>query len=135
MALPETIVVKIILMNTAICRETLFNLYGEMNEDVAVFFTEFIVAYPEFRENCTIAFLNKNPEQLGSLLHQYGPSFTYVGFPQVTTAMKQLEDTCKTVQVFTEIELPYNRLIEMADAAFVEIKKELVLMQPGSTII
>jgi hypothetical protein len=119
-------------MNTAIDRETLLNLYGELNEDVAGFFTEFIAAYPAFRSDCANAFNDGALQSLEGTLHQYGPAFTYVGFPQVTTAVKQLENDCKSAVSVNDIAPQYNELIMMTDAALVEIRKEELLLLQGA---
>ena len=95
--------------------EVLLNLYGACEESKAQVFNEFLSGYSELKQNLCSAYESGSLDSMRTLFHHYGPSFLYLGVPEVAESFKKLEMQCKTVQDHHAITADFFRLLQMVD--------------------
>lgn len=99
--------------------QTLEDLYSGCKETTSEIFAEFINKYPEFRKGVGELYDAKDWAGLKKLLHSYAPSFLYIGLPEVTDQVKDLEKTCMQEPVIVSaIENKYNNLLGLIDQSY-----------------
>ena len=59
------------------------NIYGDSRENMIGIFSEFLNTYPEIRKTLYSAFESGNINSFKRVLHYHGPSFNYLGLPEV----------------------------------------------------
>lgn len=96
-------------------QEVLQNLYGDCEESKSEVFSEFLAGFTELKQNLFSAYDDANLESLKKLLHFYGPSFMYVGVPNVATCFKNLELKCAAVTNVQMISRDFFELLQMVD--------------------
>ncbi len=95
--------------------EVLYNLYGDCQESKTEIFSEFLSTFSEMKQALFSAYESANLESLKSMLHFYGPSFMYVGAPQVSGFFKKLEARCSEVQGYHSLSADFFELLRMVD--------------------
>ena len=82
-------------VNTYNISENLRHLYGDDKEYARVMINLFIKTVPLEIERIRTLMKEKNCDALGKLTHQIKPSFSMVGFPELTEELQKIEKTIK----------------------------------------
>ena len=96
-------------------KEVLSNLYGDCQESKAEVFSEFLSSFSDMKTALFAAWESTNLDTLKSMLHFYGPSFMYVGAPQVSGFFKKLEAKCTEVKSSVYLSTGFFELLQMVD--------------------
>jgi HPt (histidine-containing phosphotransfer) domain-containing protein len=81
--------------NTNNISENLRHLYGDDKEYARVMINLFIKTVPLEIERIRTLMKEKNCDALGKVTHQIKPSFSMVGFPELTEELQKIEKTIK----------------------------------------
>ncbi|MGZ8558355.1 MAG: hypothetical protein ACXWWC_08485 [Chitinophagaceae bacterium] len=96
-------------------KAVLQSLYGENLDCLNEVFSEFLSIHAEIKQNLVSSYETGEFNSLKKLLHYHGPSFMYVGMPDVSSLFKQLELQCKSASEHHSMETDFSLLIEMID--------------------
>jgi hypothetical protein len=105
-------------------RDVLRNLYGGCEESMNEVFTEFLNGFNELKQNLSAAFDSGNLLSLKRLLHFHGPSFMYLGIPDVAAMFKGLEQKCAAANNQSSIAADFNELMQSVEECWLEIGNE-----------
>lgn len=105
-------------------REKLHTLYGGCYESMNLVFSEFIGSYDEMKKNLTSAFQSGNLSSFKRVLHFHGPSFTYLGFPDIAILFKNLERKSEGAVTYFEIVPDFNELMQAVETSYWQITSE-----------
>ncbi len=106
--------------------EVLLNLYGDCEESKTEVFSEFLSTYSELKQNLFLTYESGDLESLKSLLHYHGPSFMYLGVPEVSEYFKKLELVCTGNSNRNSISTDFFRLLQMVDDTWLQIYNQTV---------
>jgi hypothetical protein len=106
-------------------RDVLQNLYGDCQESMTEIFSDFLNDFTGTKQNLISAFNSGNPISLKRTLHFHGPSFMYLGLPDVATAFKSLEKKCLETQNHFSLSKEFAALLEMVDGSWKIVKSEM----------
>jgi hypothetical protein len=106
-------------------RDVLQNLYGDCQESMIEIFSEFLKDYSEIRQTMFSAFESGNLLSLKRVLHFHGPSFMYLGMPDVATIFKGLEKKCTIVEFHFSLSKEFAELMQTMDECWVSVKDEM----------
>ena len=106
-------------------RDVLLNLYGDCQESMAEIFSDFLTDFSETRKNILSAFDSGNLMSLKRVLHFHGPSFMYLGLPEVAVAFKSLEKRCCEVESHFAVSKDFAELLQAIDGSWMEVKNEM----------
>ena len=106
-------------------RSVLHNLYGDCTESMIELFTDFITSYSETRKSLFSAFESGNLLSLKRVLHYHGPSFMYLGIPEVAEMFKNLESKCSRVDNHFALSADFAELMETMERSCLEAKQEM----------
>lgn len=101
--------------------EVLSNLYGDCQDSLNEVFSEFISGYEEMTQNLSTAFNSGNLSSLKRLLHFHGPSYMYLGLPQVADMFRQLEHKCTEAGNHFIISAEFIQLKNAMDNSYREV--------------
>jgi len=103
--------------------EVLHNLFGGCEDSLNEVYSVFISSYQETRQNISSAFYSGNLHSLKRLLHFHGPSFMYLGLPQVADIFRQLEHKCAQAGNHFIIADEFSVLMQAMETSLDEILK------------
>lgn len=103
--------------------EVLSNLFGGCEDSMMEVFSTYLNTYEESRQNLSSAFLSGNLLSLKRLLHFHGPSFMYLGLPQVAEMFKQLEHKCAHTGNHFVVAEEFSELLKAMEQSYFEILK------------
>ncbi len=106
-------------------REVLLNLYGDCKDSQIQVFSVFLSSYPEIKKNLYSAFESGNLNSLKRVLHFHGPSFMYLGIPQVAGSFKNLELKCSEVDTHFSIATDFAELMQAVERSWVQATIEM----------
>ena len=112
--------------------EVLLNLYGDCEESKAEVFSEFLASYYELKQNLFAAYEEDDLESLKNLLHYHGPSFMYIGVPEVADRFKKLEADCNKVKDRVSISVDFFNLLQMVDDTRMQVADQMQYFQKAS---
>lgn len=101
--------------------EVLSNLYGDCQDGLNEVFSEFISGYEAMSQNLSTAFNSGNLSSLKRLLHFHGPSYMYLGLPQVADMFRQLEHKCTEAGNHFVISADFIHLKNVMDHSYQEV--------------
>lgn len=105
-------------------KDVLDQFYNGCNESMQEVFTEFLNRYSEIRSEITNAYISCSTPDLKRCLHSNGPSFMYLGLPEISLFFKKLELQCLGEIKNPVSELEYITIMQMIDAAYNSINAE-----------
>jgi hypothetical protein len=101
--------------------EVLQSLYSGCEESKEEVFSEFISSYSDLKNNLVTVYASGNLVSIKSTLHYHGPSFMYLGAPEVASMFKKLELQCGVSQSTNSISAQFNELLEMVEATWLQV--------------
>lgn len=101
--------------------EVLQNLYGDCEESKAEVFGEFLNTYADLKRNLFNAYDSGELASMKSLLHYHGPSFMYLGVPDVADAFKKLELRCLSAKDTQALSVDFFNLLQMVDDTWLQV--------------
>jgi len=110
-------------------RDVLQNFYGDCPENMIEIFSDFLDSYSETRKTLFSAFESGNIHSIKRVLHFHGPSFMYLGFPDVAVAFKTLEKKCLESETHFSLSKDFTELIQIVDGCWVKVKDEMELLK------
>jgi hypothetical protein len=102
-------------------QEVLQNLYGDSEESKSEVFLEFLSTYSDLKKNLFTAYEEGSLDSMKSLLHYHGPSFMYLGVPDVADAFKKLEQRCSTIRDHHSVSAEFFNLLQMVDDTWLQV--------------
>jgi hypothetical protein len=106
-------------------RGVLQNLYGDCQDSMIEIFSEFLTEYPEIRKTMSSAFESGNLLSLKRVLHFHGPSFMYLGIPEVATMFKDLEKKCAQVDSHFALAVEFADLMQTIERSCLQARNEM----------
>jgi hypothetical protein len=106
-------------------RDVLQNLYGDCPESLVEIFSEFLANYPEVKQNLFSTFNSGNLSSLKRVLHFHGPSFMYLGMPQVADMFKGLELKCSGIDNHFSLSNDFKELMQAVEAGWLQATNEM----------
>ena len=115
-------------MDVEIKRESLYKMYDGSTESIIEVFDAFLDSEKEVVEDLDSAFSNADESTIRKQLHYHAPIFGYIGFPQVTLFIKDMENKYKNAVAPREKKLDHNELISTLKqvTSLLVIEKELM---------
>jgi hypothetical protein len=110
-------------------RDVLQNLYGDCHDSMIEIFTDFLTEYSETRQNMFSAFDSGNLSSLKRVLHFHGPSFMYIGLPEVAAMFKDMEQKCSHVETHFSLSKDFADLIHTIDGSWMRVKNEMEFLK------
>lgn len=101
--------------------QVLYDLFGGCEDSLNEVYSVFISSYQETRQNLSSAFYSGNLHSLKRLLHFHGPSFMYLGLPQVAGMFKELEHKCAQAGNHFTIAEDFSVLMQTMETCLEEI--------------
>jgi predicted SnoaL-like aldol condensation-catalyzing enzyme len=105
--------------------EVLQNLYGDCQESMSDVFSEFLSSYTETKRNLVAAYESGNLISLRRQLHCNGPSFMYLGMPEVTDIFKKIEVKCNDVDNHYLLAADIANLLNALDESYTVAADEI----------
>lgn len=105
-------------------KEALLSLYGDCQDSLNEVLSEFIRSYQETKQNLSTAFSSGNLQSLKRLLHFHGPSFMYLGLPQVAEMFKTLENKCIQAGNHFMVSEDFSALMKAIEISYQEVLKQ-----------
>jgi len=106
-------------------RDVLQNLYGDCQESMIEIFSDFLTEFTETRQTLFSAFDSGNLSSLKRVLHFHGPSFMYLGLPEVAAMFKSLEQRCTEVDIHFALSKDFAELVKTVDGCWMRIRNEM----------
>jgi hypothetical protein len=106
-------------------RGVLQNLYGDCLDNQIEIFSEFIASYAELKKNLFSAFDSGNLNSLKRVLHFHGPSFMYLGIPQVAAMFKNLELKCSQLDNHFSLSKDFSELMQAVEGSWLQATNEM----------
>jgi hypothetical protein len=106
-------------------RDVLQNLYGDSPDSKTDIFSDFLADFSETRQTLKSAFDSGNLLSLKRVLHFHGPSFMYLGLPDVAAAFKTLEQKCLQIDNHFSLSKEFADLLETVDVSRLQIINEM----------
>lgn len=106
-------------------RGVLQNLYGDSPKSLIEIFSEFITAYPGIKQNLFSTFNSGNLSSLKRILHFHGPSFMYLGIPEVADMFKNLELKCSGNDNHFSLSNDFKELMQAVEASWLQATSEM----------
>jgi len=101
--------------------EVLQNLYGGCEESKSEVFTEFLFNYRQIKKDLFSAYESGSLDSMKSLLHFHGPSFMYLGVPEVSGYFKKLELQCSNSHDRNAVSVDFFKLLQMVDDTWLQV--------------
>ncbi len=106
-------------------RAVLQNIYCDSQNSMIEVFSEFIAGYPEIRKTLFSAFESGNLRSLKRVLHFHGPSFNYLGLPEVAGIFNNLKLKCSQVDNHFSLSKDFAALMQNVDESWLLVKDEM----------
>ena len=106
-------------------RVVLQNLYGDSHESMIEIFSEFLDSYSETKKALFSAFESGNLTSFKRVLHYHGPSFMYLGLPDVAAIFKNLEQKCLQADSHYSLSKDFAELMEVVEIGWIQAKNEI----------
>jgi hypothetical protein len=106
-------------------RVVLQNLYGDSRESMIEIFSEFLTSYTATKNALFSAFESGNLTSLKRVLHYHGPSFMYLGLPEVAAKFKNLELKCFQAESHFSLSNDFAELMDTVEIGWQHAKNEL----------
>lgn len=106
-------------------RTVLQTLYGDCLDNQIEIFSEFIAGFSELKKNLFSAFDSGNLNSLKRVLHFHGPSFMYLGIPQVAAMFKDLELKCTQQDNHFSLSTDFAELMEAVEGSWLQATNEM----------
>ena len=106
-------------------RAVLQNLYGDCLDNQIEIFSEFIAGYAELKKNLFSAFDSGNLNSFKRVLHYHGPSFMYLGIPQVANMFKSLELKCAQHDNHFSLSNEFAELMQAVEGSWLQATHEM----------
>ena len=110
-------------------RGVLQNLYGDCQDSMIEIFSEFLTEYPEIRKTMSSAFESGNLLSLKRVLHFHGPSFMYLGIPDVAAMFKDMESKCTQVENHFVLAAEFAELMQIIERSYLHAKNEMEFLK------
>lgn len=106
-------------------RDVLQSLYGDCRENMIEIFSDFLESYPETKKSLFAAYNSGNLTSLKRVLHYHGPSFMYLGLPEIAAQFKSLEQQCCSVNINYALSKDFTELMESVEESWLQAKNEM----------
>ena len=106
-------------------RTVLHNIYGDSSENMIDIFSEFLNSYPDIRKTLYSAFESGNLNSFKRVLHYHGPSFNYLGLPEVAEMFHALKLRCYQVENHFYLSRDFETLMKTIEGGWLQVKKEM----------
>ncbi len=107
-------------------REMLHQFYDGCNESMTEVFTEFENKYEELKNGLASPELSSPSNELKKFLHFHGPSFMYIGLPEISKRFKALEIACMDLNLSSEeFSASHNLLVKDVTESYALVTQEL----------
>ena len=106
-------------------RVVLQTLYGDSRESMIEIFSEFLATYSETKKALISAFESGNLTSLKRVLHYHGPSFMYLGLPDVAAQFKSMELKCSQAESHYSLSKDFAELMEFVEIGWQHAKNEM----------
>lgn len=110
-------------------RAVLQNIYGNSQNSMIEVFSEFLAGYPEIRQTLFTAYESGNLRSLKRVLHYHGPSFMYLGLPEVASIFNNLELKCSRVDNHFSLSKDFTALMQSVEGSWLHAKKGMEYLQ------
>lgn len=104
--------------------DVLFSLYGDCRESMNEVFSEFLSSYHTLKDNLSSAFESGDLPALKKMLHFHGPSFMYIGLPDVAAMFKNLEKACVNAENNFQVYTDYTALQLAVEESYAAVSNE-----------
>ena len=109
--LPTQIHIDMVQLN----REILHDLYGDSPDELKDIFTEYLNSYSAMIENFQSGYNTHRLDLLEYFCHGYGPTFRYLGFPEISNCITAFQKLCRKPEAFDNIHTTYSALMVMLE--------------------
>ncbi|MEI2737969.1 MAG: hypothetical protein V9F01_04220 [Chitinophagaceae bacterium] len=109
--------------------DVLNSLYGDSKDSLNEVFSAYISSYHEMKQNLSSAFCSGNLNSLKRLLHFHGPSYMYLGMPQLANMFNALEQKCAQVGNHFAISSDFAELMQLIENSYLQIANEVVYLK------
>ena len=106
-------------------RTVLHNIYGDSRENMIEIFSEFLSSYPDIRKSLFSAFESGNLNSFKRVLHYHGPSFNYLGLPEVADMFQDLKLKCYRVENHFTLSKDFETLMKTMEGGWLQAKNEM----------
>lgn len=106
-------------------RAVLQNIYADSPDSMIEVFSEFLNNYSETRKTLFSAFESGNLNSLKRVLHFYGPSFNYLGLPEVAGIFNNLKLKCSGVDNHFSLSKDFTALMQTMEESWQHVKNEM----------
>jgi hypothetical protein len=110
-------------------RAVLQNIYGDSRESMMEIFSEFLTGYPGIRKSLFSAFESGNLNSFKRVLHYHGPSFNYLGLPEVAGMFHNLKLKCSQVENHFSLSKDFEALMQTMEGSWQQMKNEMECLQ------
>ena len=110
-------------------RAVLQNIYGDSQNSIIEVFSEFIAGYPEIRKTLFSAFESGNLRSFKRVLHFHGPSFNYLGLPEVADIFNNLKLKCSQVDNHFSLSKDFAELMQTVEGSWQQVKNEMECLE------
>ncbi len=93
----------------------LYTMYDGDIEILKSVFEEFVTNHDDTVEKLVAAYNSNSPQELGTTIHKFKPTFSYTGFTDIVQSLQYLENKCTSINGVIEIRPDF-------DAALAKIK-------------
>jgi hypothetical protein len=109
-------------------KEVLDQFYCGCNESMQEVFIEFLNRHSEIKTDITNSYISRSTPDLKRCFHSNGPSFMYLGLPEISLFFKKLELQCTPGINNPVSDAEYVTIMQMIDAAYqsVTIQSKLI---------
>ena len=113
-------------------KEVLYSIYGGCSESMKEVFSAFLNGHAIIRQNLLSSYRSGSFDSLKKFLHYHGPSFMYIGMPNISHSFKELEQQCLGVANQNLISDNFSNLIQLVDESKALVANEMEhLIQAG----
>jgi hypothetical protein len=106
-------------------KEVLESIYGNSIESVEEVFKTFLNTHADITKDLLSVYNNGHLDKLKRILHYHGPSFMYLGLPEITDSFKKLEHLCTNVTSHHNVSDSFSSLIQMVEQSRLLVQNEL----------
>lgn len=112
-------------MTMKVKKEVLQSIYGNSFESLQEVFSTFLNTHADIAKELTSVYNNGQLDKLRRILHHHGPSFMYLGLPEITDSFKKLEQLCTNVTSHDSVSDSFSSLIQMVEQSRILVQNEL----------
>jgi hypothetical protein len=89
----------------------LYTMYDGDIEILKSVFEEFVTNHDDTVEKLEGAYKTNNPQELGTTIHKFKPTFSYTGFTDIVQSLQYLENKCTLIIEVGEIESDFEAVL------------------------